>query len=161
MCVLKIFMTKTHIDEKILNLEKKLDESDSFHYKSLPKELKDLRERILALHIRCETDLYNLILFKISKAIKKKSIPSIIGEIIEKFSYREKLEIVKSFNDGVPEDKFKKVNTYRNEFVHPKGRILRDKYNRKTVKGKEFVKNLLEFLVDAEEEIYNYYIKRQ
>ena len=52
-----------------------------------------------------------------------------------------------------------KANKYRNEFAHPDGMDLRNKYNFSQPQSKENIRNLLRCFDEAEKEMDNYFIK--
>ncbi len=171
-------MAKITIDKEIENLKDKLDARDDTHPDYLPPELKDLQARALAMHAYLEASLEIIILSRIAKDIDEEDfrraqtihIPITIiprhlflnptvYKLMNRLSFWEKLQIVKEFDNKISISSLEKVNSYRNEFAHPKGMNLRNKYDYNKKNGKINIRNLLRCLVRANREMDAYILK--
>ncbi len=120
-------MNKVSIDEEISNLKLRLSELEDIHPDYTSLELKDLQTKTLTTHAHLENALDNRIRLKILglREIKNsekwdKAAPK-LQQLLNLLSYRNKLEIVKSYNDSsdIFISSLGRVNTYRIKFAHP------------------------------------------
>jgi len=171
-------MAKITIDKEIENLKNELDIRDDTHPDYLPPELKDLQARVLAAHAYLESTLELIISSRIAKEINEEdlrraqivSIPITIiprslflnltvSRLMNRLSFWEKLQVVKEFDNEIPASSLEKVNSYRNEFAHPKGMNLRNKYDYSKKEGKINIRNLLRCLTQTNREMDAYILK--
>lgn len=166
---------KIKIDQEIRNLKYKLDSIEDTHPDYIGKDLKDLQTRALSVHAHLEAVLETIILSQVMKEenelcftfthglptlimSKSMSATSTSIKLMEKISFINKIDIIKEFDDRIPEKSLNKVNKYRNEFAHPKGFNLRKEYDI-TSKGKENTRNLLRCLIKGWKDMDEYIIK--
>jgi len=171
-------MAKITIDKEIENLKNELDARDDTHPDYLLPELKDLQTRTLAMHAHLEASLELIILSRIAKEINEEDfsralitrspitiIPRqfflnpTVYKLMNRLSFWEKLQIVKEFDNEIPASSLEKVNSYRNEFAHPKGMNLRNKYDYNKKESKINIRNLLRCLVQANKKMDVYILK--
>lgn len=155
------------IDEEIEQLKKSLDSLEDTHPDYISSRLKELQTKVLAAHAHLENALETRIYMQLKRSLAPivdehwfKAI-SIVEPMLNALSYRNKIEIVKSYNDETPGliKALEKVNKYRIEFAHPKGMKLRNKYDIRDPKCKENIRDVLRCLYNAKREMDNYFIK--
>jgi len=147
--------------------------------RSFPKYFQELQHRVISAHSELDVDMLVRILaeirFEAGDVLSNEAwikINLVIQHSLEQISYMFKISIIKAYGDVSDdlENALVKVNTYRNEFVHPKVSFLLQKYNNKTAKGRIELRNLTRaikraqdlFLDHAEKsKAVNYYIKKQ
>ncbi len=120
-------------------------------YGSFPKYLQELQHRVILEHSDLDNDMLVRILsqirFEAGNTLSNEAwgkINLLIQQSLEAISYMSKVSIIRSYGD-VPEDLERaliKVNTYRNEFAHPRVSFLLEKYGAKTKEGKIELRNL-------------------
>lgn len=151
-------MRRKAIDEEIDELKNELDNLGDIHPAYLTPELRELQARVISTHAHLEELLEIRIGYQFRKeGIIKKGEDGTDVYFSQDFyrilsnyvSFRNKIEIVKEYNDNFPVNNLLKVNSYRNEFAHPKGMKLRDKYNYSTSSGKINIRDLLRCLILA------------
>ena len=146
---------------------------------SFPKYLQEIQHRVMLAHSDLDVDMLVRILsqirFEAGKALSNNAwskINLLIQDSLRAIPYMFKVSIIKSYGDVSDEleQVLIKVNTYRNEFAHPRARFLLKKYDAKTKEGKVELRNLTRamkkardlFLEHAESsEACKYYVERQ
>lgn len=157
-------MSKT-TDQEIVEIEQALKDLEDRHPDYIPPELKEIQTRVLVVHAHLENALETRILLQLKKDVpnlddkSRHAIAWSIRPVLESLSYKSKLEIVKNYKDEVPEKTLSTVNKYRIEFAHPRGMELRNKYNFSTPEGKQNIRNVYRCLLQAYQEMDNYFIK--
>ena len=163
--------SKIKIDEEIKNLGSYLNALESIHPDYTGLKLKKLQGRVLTAHAHLEEIVNILIGYKIAKAFGrsyfKMSTPSkalinlFLQPLLNNISFRNKIEIIEKYKDIKTEliKALRKVNGYRNEFAHPKGSKLREKYKSNSPKGKQNIRDLFRCLVKANNELNKYFSK--
>lgn len=163
------------IDKEIESLKIELDSVEDTHPDYMNENLKELQTRVLAVHAHLESVLESIIwqqimkeedelIFNFNRGLpvsfqhKSLSVTTTSIKLMEKITFRNKIDIVKEFNDNIPDETLKKINRYRNEFAHTKGFDLRKKYNT-TSKAKQNVRDLLRCLSRGWEDMNNYILK--
>lgn len=118
---------------------------------SFPKYLQELQHRVIQAHAELDDDMVVRFLSQIryeagdvlsNEAWQK--INLLVQQFLGAIPYMSKVSIIKSFGDVSDdlENALVKVNTYRNEFSHPKVSFLLGKYDAKNSKGKIELRNL-------------------
>lgn len=153
--------------DEIKQLKERLGSIEDTSPDYLPLELKELQNLVLSTHARMEASLDGRIYVKIKNEIDPNSnidnqfillkSSTLQYFLINKLSFREKLNAIVEFKDGVPNKSLNTVNSYRIEFAHPKGFDLREKYNYKTKEGRIEIRNLLRALIKCESDMNKYY----
>ncbi len=157
-------MTKT-TDQEIAEIKLALEGLEDPHPDYMPPELKELLTRVLVAHAHMENALETRILLQLKNDVPnlddetRHAIAYSIRPVLESLPYRSKLEIVQNYRDGVPKSSLSKVNRYRVEFAHPRGMELRNKYNAATPEGTQNIRNVYRCLLQAYQEMDNYFIK--
>jgi len=145
---------KKTIDKEIDELIDEIDFQGDVHPAYLSTELRTLQVRVISAHARLENSLETRIVYQFAKENNFNAFQSSLSDILSDYiSFRNKIEIVKEYNDNFPIEILLKVNTYRNEFAHPDGTKLRKEYNRSTPSGKINIRNLLRCLKLANEKV--------
>lgn len=163
---------KVKIDQEIGDLKNALDSIEDTHPDFMGKDLKDLQARVLSVHAHLEAVLETIILFQVMKEENElrftfnRGLPISVAtesvsttrtniKLMESISFKNKINIIKDFDNKIPEKSLSRVNKYRNEFAHPKGFDLSRKYNT-TPKGKENIRDLLRCLIGSWKDMDNY-----
>jgi len=151
------------LDEKIQQLKERLDSREDTSPDYLPPGVKELQNYVLTTHAHLESALGIRILVEIAREEGKANrgrdrhtlVPT-TSRIVDMLSFRDKLRVIRGFQDGIPSKELEQVNEKRIEFAHPKGMELRSKYDTRTSAGKTAVKDLLQYLVDAQDGVDEY-----
>lgn len=156
-----------NIDEEIKNLLQSIKSRKDTHSDYISDELESLQATVLASHARLENALETRIIIQLRKSIgtidddTRYKIAAFIKQLLVDISFRNKLNIIEGYKDTTDNlvKLLQKTNKYRNEFAHPDGRELRNKYNLREPESKENIRNLLRCFDQAEREMDNYFIK--
>jgi len=148
-------------------------------YGSFPKYLQELQHRVIQAHSDLDGDMLVRILSQIRYEAGDtlsnetwEKINLLVQQFLDAIPYTSKIPIIKSFGDVSEEleDALVKVNTYRNNFSHPKVSFLLEKYDAKTSKGKIELRNLTRAIKRAKDlflehtensEACRFYVKKQ
>lgn len=155
------------INEEIKNLLQSIKSRKDTHPDYISDELEALQATVLASHARLENALETRIILQLRKSVGtmddavRYKIAAFIKQLLVDTSYRNKLNIVEGYKDATDNliNLLSKANKYRNEFAHPDGMKLRNKYNFNEPEPKENIRNLLRCFYQAEREMDNYFIK--
>lgn len=156
-----------NIDEEIKNLLQSIKSRKDTHPDYISDELESLQATVLASHARLENALETRIIIQLRKSIgiidddTRYKIAAFIKQLLVDISFRNKLNIIEGYKDATDNliKLLQKANRYRNEFAHPDGMELRNKYNLSEPESKESVRNLLRCFDQVEREMDNYFIK--
>ena len=156
-----------NIDEEIQYLLQNIKSRKDTHPDYISDQLESIQATILASHARLENALETRIIVQLTKTVGtiddtvRYKIAAFIKQLLVDISFRNKLNIVEGYKDATEGlvSLLSKTNKYRNEFAHPDGMELRNKYNFRESKTKENIRNLLRCLDQAEKEMDNYFIK--
>lgn len=170
---------KITIEKEIENIKNYLNEAEDIDPDYMGRELKEIQNYAIITHGHAERCMETLILKQIKNQIEKTMgefkkaedwypLHKKLEPLLESLSYREKLSILedhywnKSNSDELIKSlkkSLKKVNKLRNEFAHPKGMKLRNKYNYQTNKGKQNVRDLYRAFEKVRKDLNNYFSK--
>lgn len=160
-------MPKINIDQEIDALRQRIDERHDIDPDYLPKPLREFQNMVIRTHAQLEEALENLILRQIRIDERARmiglrddafrlSINRTDLDLLSELSFFSKLNVVVRFGVGFPEDAARKINRYRIEFAHPRGKSLRDRYDISTSRGKQNVRDLLRCLAGVMEALDRY-----
>lgn len=147
-------------DEEIKRFYVKACIKDQIWSGALPKHLQELQHRVIHAHAEFDSDMLVRILSQIryeAGAVLSNEawiiINPIIQQSLEAVPYMSKISIIKSYGDlsDELERALVKVNSYRNEFAHPRTDFLRKKYATNTSQGKIGLRDLMRAIERAEE----------
>ena len=139
------------IDEEINRFYLRYRIQDKLWSGALPEYLQELQHRVIHAHADLDIDMLVRILSQIryeaGEVLSNEAwvkINPFIQQALDAIPYMSKVSIIKSYGDV--SDKLwralEKVNTYRNEFAHPRVSSLLEKYDLKTSKGKIELRDL-------------------
>lgn len=156
-----------NINDEIKALLSSIKSRKDTHPDYISDELESLQATILASHARLENALETRIVMELKRVVDivddetRFKIAGFIKQLLIDISFRNKLNIVEGYKDisDTLGKLLQKANRYRNEFAHPDGMGLRNKYNYSDPKSKENIRNLLRCFNEAEKEMDNYFIK--
>lgn len=145
------------IDSEISKLKVNIKNSTVTHPDYMPKELEELQNLTINTHANLAVAMNSIIhqSIKTTLNLKKEDFMKAVvslSPIMEKLSYRQKVEVIESIG-GVSKElvkALKKVNSCRIEFAHPEGMFLRSKYDSRDFKGKQNIRDLLRSLTNAQ-----------
>lgn len=165
-----------NMDDEKESARLKLGIKSSFSYLSFAKdihpdyvddEVERLQATVLASHARLERSLETRMIIYLKSNLPEIStksetwvkIASFSSNILQSVSFWDKVRFVEGLQDGSSEaiKMLHAVNKYRNEFAHPNGFLLNQKYSQSTIEGLAETDKMLKTLVKAEAEMDSYF----